>query len=119
LRGISCLVLGGGGFIGTHLCQALLRQGAQVRGFGRSRADPAALAGVVWTSGEFADRAALARAVEGCEVVFHVLGSSIPDSSNRDPLGDLLSSAQGPVRFLGRHRLRYSARHPDPGERTH
>jgi UDP-glucose 4-epimerase len=100
LHGISCLVLGGGGFIGTHLCKALLRHGAQVRGFGRSRTEPGALAGVVWTSGEFADRAALARAVEGCEVVFHALGSSIPDSSNKDPLGDLLSSAVPALQLL-------------------
>jgi UDP-glucose 4-epimerase len=100
LRGVSCLVLGGGGFIGTHLWQALLRQGAQVSGFGRSRTDPRALAGVVWTSGEFADRTALARAVEGCEVVFHLLGGSIPDSSNRDPLGDLLSSAVPSLQLL-------------------
>jgi UDP-glucose 4-epimerase len=100
LRGVSCLVLGGGGFIGTHLCQALQRQGAQVRGFGRSRTDPKALAGIVWTSGEFSDRTALARAVEGCEVVFHLLGGSIPDSSNRDPLGDLLSSAVPGLQLL-------------------
>jgi UDP-glucose 4-epimerase len=100
LRGVNCLVLGGGGFIGTHLCQALLRRGAQVSGFGRSRTDPRALAGVVWTSGEFADRTALARAVEGCEMVFHLLGGSIPDSSNRDPLGDLLSSAVPSLQLL-------------------
>jgi UDP-glucose 4-epimerase len=100
LRDVSCLVLGGGGFMGTHLCQALLREGAQVRGFGRSRTDPGALAGVVWTSGEFADRTALARAVEGCEVVFHMLGGSIPDSSNRDPLGDLLSSVVPALQLL-------------------
>jgi UDP-glucose 4-epimerase len=100
LHGVNCLVLGGGGFIGTHLCQALLRLDAQVSGFGRSRTDPRALAGVVWTSGEFADRTALARAVEGCEVVFHLLGGSIPDSSNRDPLGDLLSSAAASLQLL-------------------
>jgi UDP-glucose 4-epimerase len=100
LRGVSCLVLGGGGFIGTHLCQALLREGASVRGFGRSRSDPAALAGVLWTSGEFTDRTALARAVEGCEMVFHLLGGSIPDSSNRDPLGDLLSSVVPSLQLL-------------------
>ncbi len=101
LHGVNCLVLGGGGFIGTHLCQALVRLDAQVSGFGRSRTDPRALAGVVWTSGEFADRTALARAVEGCEVVFHLLGGSIPDSlQNETPLGDLLSSAAASLQLL-------------------
>jgi UDP-glucose 4-epimerase len=100
LRGLNCVVLGGGGFIGTHLCRALKHQGALVRGFGRSRTDSAALAGVLWTTGEFTDRAALARAVEGCEVVFHLLGGSIPDSSNKDPLGDLLGSVVPSLQLL-------------------
>jgi UDP-glucose 4-epimerase len=100
LRGMSCLVLGGGGFIGTHLCRELRRHGARVHGFGRSRTSPEALAGIPWTNGEFTDRAALARAVEGSEVVFHLLGSSTPDSSNKDPLGDLLSATVPTLQLL-------------------
>jgi UDP-glucose 4-epimerase len=97
---MNCVVLGGGGFIGTNLCRTLRRKGASVRGFGRSRMDSGALAGILWTSGEFTDRAALARAVEGCEVVFHLLGGSIPDSSNKDPLGDLLGSVVPSLQLL-------------------
>ena len=97
---VNCVVLGGGGFIGTHLCRSLKRNGALVRGFGRSRTDPAALTGVPWSNGEFNDRAALARAVQGCEVVFHLLGGSIPDSSNKDPLGDLLDSVVPSLQLL-------------------
>jgi UDP-glucose 4-epimerase len=97
---MNCVVLGGGGFIGTHLCRTLRRNGAWVRGFGRSRTDPEALAGVPWTTGEFTDRGALASAVEGCEVVFHLLGGSIPDVSNKDPLGDLLGSVVPTLQLL-------------------
>jgi UDP-glucose 4-epimerase len=100
LRRTPCLVLGGGGFIGTHLCRALARQGAQVHGFGRRRAYPEALAGIPWIGGEFTDRAALARAVEGNEVVFHLLGGSTPESSNKDPVGDLLSCTAATLQLL-------------------
>ena len=93
LRGASCLVLGAGGFIGGHLCRELRRRGASVHGFGRRRSYPEALEGVRWTAGEFSDRAALARAVDGAEHVFHLLGSSTPESSNKDPVADLAAGA--------------------------
>jgi UDP-glucose 4-epimerase len=100
LRDVSCVVLGGGGFIGTHLCRALKSHGVRVRGFGRSRTNLDALDGIPWTNGEFTDRAALARVVEGCDVVFHLVGGSTPDSSNKDPLGDLLSSTVPTLQLL-------------------
>ena len=100
LATMPCVVLGGGGFIGTHLCGALVRAGARVSAFGRSRSYPEALSGVAWRSGEFSDRTALARAIEGAELVFHLLGGSTPESSNRDPLGDLLSSTAASLQLL-------------------
>lgn len=100
LRGASCLVLGAGGFIGGHLCRELRRRGASVRGFGRHRAYPEALEGVRWTAGEFSDRAALARAVEGTEHVFHLLGGTTPESSNKDPVADLDSGTMASLHLL-------------------
>jgi UDP-glucose 4-epimerase len=89
LAGTACLVLGGGGFIGTHLCLGLAQCGARVHGFGRRPAYPEALHGIRWTTAEFTDRAALARAIDGSEIVFHVLGGTTPESSNKDPVADL------------------------------
>ena len=100
LRGSSCLVLGAGGFIGGHLCRSLRRRGAVVHGFGRRRSYPEALEGVRWTAGEFSDRAALARAVDGAEHVFHLLGSSTPESSNKDPVADLAAGAMASLHLL-------------------
>ncbi|HTW54596.1 MAG TPA: NAD-dependent epimerase/dehydratase family protein [Stellaceae bacterium] len=105
LRGRSCLVLGGGGFIGTNLCRYLLQLGARVQGFGRSRSFPEALDGVTWTTGDFADHAAVARAVEGNELVFHLVGSSLPESSNRDPAGDLAAHVPNTLHLLDVCRL--------------
>ena len=50
--------------------------------------------------GEFMDRSALARAVEGAELVFHLLGSSTPNSSNRDPAADLTSCGVASLHLL-------------------
>lgn len=96
----TCLVLGGGGFIGKSLMDELGRRGAQVRGFGRISqfvdVDPQ----IPWIRGDFSDRVSLARAVDGAEVVFHLLGGSTPESSNADPLGDLLSGPAATLSLL-------------------
>ena len=100
LLGTECLVLGAGGFIGAHLCAALLARGAAVRGYGRRQSYPDALRGVRWLSGDFADRVALARAIEGCDLVFHLLAGSTPESSNKDPAGDLSSGVAPTLQLL-------------------
>lgn len=100
LRGVSCLVLGAGGFIGGNLCRALSRAGARVHGFGRGPAYPDALDGLRFTRGEFSDRGALARAADGADIVFHLLGGSTPDVSNKDPIADLGGNLLPSVQLL-------------------
>ena len=100
LAGRECLVLGAGGFIGLNLCRALVAAGAVVHGFGRAPAFPDALPSIRWTGAEFADRDRLARALEGTEVVFHLLGGSIPELAERDPVADLRENAAASVALL-------------------
>jgi dTDP-glucose 4,6-dehydratase len=85
------LVTGAGGFIGSHLVEALVGQGAQVRAFVRynSRGDPGLLrllppeifSRIEVIPGDLRDPQAVRLAVEGCQAVFH-LGAliSIPYS---------------------------------------
>ena len=85
------LVTGAGGFIGSHLVEQLLGQGASVRAFVRynSRGDagllrllpPAARSRLEIVSGDLRDGQAIQDVVAGCEYVFH-LGAliSIPYS---------------------------------------
>jgi UDP-glucose 4-epimerase len=100
MRGRRCLVLGAGGFIGTNLCRHLVELGAEVRGFGRSSSFPEALAEVEWIAGDFADRTAVARAVHNIELVFHLVGGSLPESSNRDPVADLSANVVNTLHLL-------------------
>ncbi|NUQ84517.1 MAG: GDP-mannose 4,6-dehydratase [Anaerolineales bacterium] len=90
-RGRQALVTGAGGFIGSHLVEALLHKGAKVRAFVRynSRGDagllkllpPDDLAQVEIVAGDLRDEHAVGQAVKGCDLVFH-LGAliSIPYS---------------------------------------
>jgi UDP-glucose 4-epimerase len=85
IAGSTCLVLGGGGFIGTNLCRRLTGVGARVIGFGRRPRYAEAVAGNEWVDGEFTDAEAIRAAVSGVDFVFHLLGGGLPEPSNRNP----------------------------------
>ena len=78
----SCLVLGGGGFIGTNLCRALAARGYSVAGFGHTPRFPDALGSVAWFDGDLGDTAALTRAVRGFDVIVHLIHDTTPESAN-------------------------------------
>jgi len=90
-QGKKVLVTGAGGFIGSHLVEALLAQGAHVRAFVRytSRKDPGLLrqlcpddfSRLEMIAGDLRDEHAIREAVRGSQIVFH-LGAliSIPYS---------------------------------------
>ncbi|ANN69089.1 NAD-dependent epimerase/dehydratase family protein [Bordetella bronchialis] len=94
-----CLVLGAGGFLGTNLCNSLYGRAKAVKGFGRRglfRCDAA----VEWVGEEFLDGAQLQAAVEHCDVVFHLLGTTTPSSADADKLADLSHNVGGTLQLL-------------------
>ncbi|MGQ9368833.1 NAD-dependent epimerase/dehydratase family protein [Azospirillum sp. ST 5-10] len=100
MRTMKCVVLGGGGFIGTNLCRHLRDRVGELRAFGRRRSFPDALKGVAWYEGGFSDTAALATALEGCDTVFHLISASTPASANLDPAQDLQANVAATLHLL-------------------
>lgn len=85
-----CLVLGGGGFIGINLSNALAHAGAHVHAYGRSITIPGALSpSIRWSAADFSDRQNLAAAIETADYVFHLASSSTPANANVDPIADV------------------------------
>lgn len=100
----SCLVLGGAGFIGSHLAEALLQAGHRVRIFDRPHLDR--LPGFLQRgefevfTGDFLNPRALSPALEGSEIVFHLVSTTLPKTSNDNPMYDVESNVMGSLRLL-------------------
>ena len=101
---MKCLILGGAGFIGSHLAQGLLAAGHQVRIFDRPNLvlPPELLADarIEWLEGDFLNEDDLARVVPGSEVIFQLVSATLPKSSNDNPVYDVESNIIGTLRLL-------------------
>ena len=101
---MKCVVLGGGGFIGSHISDRLLSLGHEVRIFERPRVLPyrqfSAHERLEWRPGDFQSAADVRGAVEGCDVVFHLVSTTLPRNSNDDPVYDVESNIVGTLRLL-------------------
>lgn len=99
---MRALVTGATGFVGSHLAEALRRRGDEVTVLARSATKAAALGplGVRVVPGDLHDRAAVERAVEGQDVVYHVAGIVAGRSeadflaANRDGTRSLVEAAE-------------------------
>jgi UDP-glucose 4-epimerase len=115
-----CLVTGGAGFIGSHLVEALVREGHAVRELDDlSTGDPANLSAVrdrvEFVRGTLTDLETVRRAMRGVEVVFHQAALPSVPRSVADPLGCHAACATGTLHALvaardaGVRRLVYAA----------
>jgi len=98
---MRAMVLGGTGFIGSHLVDRLLAEGHQVRVLSRSpERFRAPVPGVDYRQASLADIPALVEACAGIDVVYHLISTTVPATSNRDPIFDIDSNLVGLVRLL-------------------
>ena len=86
-------MLGGNGFIGTHLVDGLLERGYFVRIYDRSpnrfRAAPK---NTEYVEGELGNQDLLREALDDIEVVLHFVGTTLPKTSNEDLAYDVRSN---------------------------
>ncbi len=101
---MRCLVLGGAGFIGSHIVDALLDHGHEVRVFDRNNVDTRnlvqALPRIELVRGDFLNEDDLRSAVDGIDVVVHLVGTTLPKSSNDNVVYDIETNVVGTVRLL-------------------
>ena len=101
---MKCLIIGGAGFIGSHLAEGLLEEGHAVRIFDRAnvplplhlRSDPR----IECLEGDFLNVDDVSRSVNGVEVVFHLASATLPKSSNDNPVYDIQNNVVGSLHLL-------------------
>ncbi len=105
---MNCLVLGGGGFLGSHVCEALLAHGHNVRVLERPRlkldmntpGESKYCSKIEWIEGDFTNQTDVQAAVENMELVFHLICTTLPKTSNDNPCFDVESNVMSTLRLL-------------------
>lgn len=101
---VKCAVFGGGGFIGSAICDLLLQEGHSVRIFERPKVRPyrtfAAHEKVEWMEGDMLSEADLKKSLQGMDAVLHLVSTTLPKNSNDDPIYDVESNLVGSLRLL-------------------
>lgn len=98
-------ILGGGGFIGSAIADRLLKDGHELRIFERSRVERyrqfPGNERVEWLSGDFMSVHDVGRAIDGVDVVLHLVGTTLPKNSNDDMVYDVESNLVTTLKLLG------------------
>jgi len=95
------IVIGGSGFIGTHLVKILIAAGREVHVVGRKENAPVTLPSECrYLAGNYGDRNILKKIlIPGCEVI-DLAYSTVPKTSFEDPLYDLTSNLPSSVALM-------------------
>ncbi len=101
---MKCLILGGGGFLGSHLSDKLLQLGYEVRVFERPNLKKYrnfdCSEKIEWFEGDFANSDDLERSVFGCNIIYHFVSTTLPKSSNDNPVYDVETNLVGTLNLL-------------------
>jgi UDP-glucose 4-epimerase len=96
------LILGGSGFLGKTLTRRLLNQKIPVSvldcisSLSELQSEPL----LQFHKGNFADSDTLQRAMHGCNIIYHLIGTTTPFSSNIDPERDIQENLIATVKML-------------------
>lgn len=96
---MNVLVVGGSGFLGSHVADALSDAGHAVSIYDREQS-PYLRVDQHMVIGDVRDTTALTAAARGCEVVYHFAAIADIDAADNDPVGTTDVNVLGTVRLL-------------------
>jgi len=98
------VILGGAGFIGSHLAESLLDRGHQVRVFDLPDCSFNNIAhiekNIKIVRGDFNNEKNILSAVRGTEIVFHLISTTVPANSNENPVFDIETNVVNTIKML-------------------
>lgn len=101
---MKIVIFGGGGFIGSAIVDRLLLDGHDVRIFERPRVEPyrkfSETEQVEWITGDMLSIHDISLALEDRDLVIHLVSTTLPKSSNEDPIYDVQSNLVGTLQIL-------------------
>jgi UDP-glucose 4-epimerase len=100
----NCIIYGGGGFIGSHLCEELLKRNYNVTIFDKINFSKDNLKSfkdkIKVIEGDFNNEYDLLSSLDGIDYVYHLVSSTLPSSSNDNPVYDVESNLISTLRLL-------------------
>lgn len=101
---MNIVIFGGGGFIGSAIADRLLADGHTLRIFERPRVEPyrafQPTERMEWLTGDLLSQHDVSEALDGVDVVVHLVSSTLPKSSNDDPIYDVQSNLIATIQML-------------------
>lgn len=101
---IKCLIFGGGGFIGSHICDGLLNNNYNVtifdkQNFNRKNIEHN-IGKVKIIEGDFNNEIDLHDSITDIDVIFHLISSTLPSTSNDNPVYDVETNLISTLKLL-------------------
>ena len=97
-------IFGGGGFIGSTIADRLLSDGHDLRIFERPRVAPyrqfSETERVQWLTGDLMSIHDVSMAIDGVDVILHLVSTTLPKGSNDDPIYDVQSNLVATLQLL-------------------
>jgi UDP-glucose 4-epimerase len=101
---MKIIIFGGGGFIGSTIADRLLTDGHELRIFERPRVEPYRTFKedecVEWITGDFSSTHDVHDAMQGVDVVLHLVSTTLPKNSSDDPVYDVQSNVVSSLQML-------------------